>query len=78
MEEPLMTPMSRQKDSIKMDLKEVGREGVRWIQLAWNKLQRWVSQILNSGGYEELYPLEYNTMYALYFRRQNSSSISLS
>jgi hypothetical protein len=80
MEEPFLMPMRRQKDSIKMDLKKVGGEGVRWIQLAWNELQIWVftNNNLNSGGYEEIYPLGYNTIHTLYLRRQNSSSTSLS
>jgi hypothetical protein len=37
MEEPLGRPRSRWEDNIKMDLREIGMEGVNWIQLAQNR-----------------------------------------
>jgi hypothetical protein len=35
-------PVYRWEDTIKMDLKEIGYEGVEWIQLAEDRVQWWV------------------------------------
>lgn len=62
-----MRPRSRQEDSIKVDLKEARCEGVKWIQLAQDKVRWFLTNItLNGSDYEELYHQGYNTIHALY------------
>jgi hypothetical protein len=34
-------PRYRWEDNIRMDLREIGWEGVEWIRLAWDKDQWW-------------------------------------
>jgi hypothetical protein len=46
---PLGRPRSRWKDSIKMDLREIGIDGANWIRLAEDRV-RWrnfVSTVMN-------------------------------
>jgi hypothetical protein len=43
---PLERPRQRLKDGFKMDLREIGRVGVEWIHLAWDR-DRWRS-LLNA------------------------------
>jgi hypothetical protein len=46
---PLGRPRNRQEDNIKMDPREIGIDGVNWMQLAWDVAQWWafVSMIMN-------------------------------
>jgi hypothetical protein len=46
---PLGRPMCRWEDNIKMDLREIGIDGVSWIQLAWDRVQWWpfVNMVVN-------------------------------
>jgi hypothetical protein len=46
---PLGRPRRRWKDNIKMDLPEIGLEGVDWINLAWYGDQLWglVNRVMN-------------------------------
>jgi hypothetical protein len=39
---PLGRPRRRWKDNVKMDLREIGIDGAKWIRLAQNRVQRWV------------------------------------
>jgi hypothetical protein len=48
---PLGRPKRRWKDTIKMDIREVGCEGVSWIQLAVDMVQRWA--LVNTIGCNE-------------------------
>ena len=48
---PLGSPRRRWEDNIKMDLQEVGRGGVNWMELAQDR-DRWralVSTVMNFG-----------------------------
>jgi hypothetical protein len=38
---PLGRPRSRWEDNIKMDFRETGNDGARWIQLAQDRVQWW-------------------------------------
>jgi hypothetical protein len=38
---PLGKPRRRWEDNIKLDLREIGIDGVNWIQLAQNRVQWW-------------------------------------
>jgi hypothetical protein len=38
---PLGRPRHRWEDNIKMDLREIGIDGVNWIQLDQDRVQRW-------------------------------------
>ena len=46
---PLGTPRRRLEDNIKMDLQEVGREGMDWIDLAQDRGRWWavVNVVIN-------------------------------
>jgi hypothetical protein len=46
---PLGKPRHRWEDNIKMDLREIGIEGVNWIQLAQDRVQWWafVNTVMN-------------------------------
>jgi hypothetical protein len=46
---PLGRPRHRWEDIIKMDLKEVGMEGMNWIALAQDRYSRWavVNAVMN-------------------------------
>jgi hypothetical protein len=46
---PLRSPRRRWEDNIKMDLREIGIDGVNWIQRAQDRVQRWdfVNTVLN-------------------------------
>jgi hypothetical protein len=46
---PLERPRRRWEDSIKMDLMEIGIDGVNWIQLAQDRVQWWafVNMVMN-------------------------------
>jgi hypothetical protein len=40
---PLGRPRCSWEDNIKMDLREIGIDGVNWIQLAQDRVQWWAS-----------------------------------
>jgi hypothetical protein len=46
---PLVRPKRRWEDNIKMDLREIGIDGVNWIQLAQNRVhwRAFVSTVMN-------------------------------
>jgi hypothetical protein len=46
---PLGRPRRRWKDNIKIDLREMGKDGVNWIHLAQDKVQwrAFVSTVMN-------------------------------
>jgi hypothetical protein len=46
---PLGRPRHRWEDNIKMDLREIGIDGVNWIRLAQDRFQLWafVSTVMN-------------------------------
>jgi hypothetical protein len=46
---PLRRPRHRWEDNIKMDLREIGIDGMNWIQLAQDRVQWWafVSTVMN-------------------------------
>jgi hypothetical protein len=46
---PLRRPRHRWEGNIKMDLREIGTDGVNWIQLAQGGVQRWafVNMVMN-------------------------------
>jgi hypothetical protein len=46
---PLGRPRCRWEDNMKLDLREVGMDGVNWIQLAQDKVQWWafVSMVMS-------------------------------
>jgi hypothetical protein len=46
---PLGRPRRRWEDNIKMDLREIGIDGVNWIQLAQDMIQWWacVNTVMN-------------------------------
>jgi hypothetical protein len=46
---PLGRPRHRWEDNIKMDLREIGIDGVNWIRLAQNRVQWWafVNTVMN-------------------------------
>jgi hypothetical protein len=46
---PLAKSRYRWEDNIKLDLREIGRDGVNWIQLAQGKVQWWacVKMVVN-------------------------------
>jgi hypothetical protein len=49
MEETVRRPKRRCEDNIKMDLREIGREGVDWMHLVQDRDQGWalVNTIMN-------------------------------
>jgi len=40
-------PRHRWEDNIKLDLREIGIDGVNWIQLAWDKWLAFVNMVMN-------------------------------
>ena len=46
---PLGRPRHKWEDNIKMDLQEVGCDGMDWIDLAWDRERWWalVSTVMN-------------------------------
>jgi hypothetical protein len=46
---PLGRPRHRWEDNIKMDLREIGIDGMNWIQLAQDRVQWWafVKMVMN-------------------------------
>jgi hypothetical protein len=46
---PLVRPRHRWEDNIKMDLRDIGIDGVNWIQLAQDRVQWWafVNMVIN-------------------------------
>jgi hypothetical protein len=46
---PLGRPRCRWEDNIKLDLREIGIDGVNWIRLAQNRVQWWafVNTVMN-------------------------------
>jgi hypothetical protein len=46
---PLGRPRGRWEDNVKMDLREIGIDGVNWIQLAQDRVQWWafVNMVMN-------------------------------
>jgi hypothetical protein len=46
---PLGRPRRRWEDNIKMELREIGIDGVNWIRLALEKVQWWafVNKVMN-------------------------------
>jgi hypothetical protein len=46
---PLGRPRSRWEDNIKMDLRETGIDGAKWIQMAQDRVQWWafVNAVMN-------------------------------
>jgi hypothetical protein len=46
---PLGRPRCRWEDNIKLDLREIGINGVNWIQLVQNRVQWWafVNMVMN-------------------------------
>jgi hypothetical protein len=52
---PLGRPRCRWEDNIKMDLKEIGIDGVNWIGLAHDRVQRpaFVNTVMDLRGHKE-------------------------
>jgi hypothetical protein len=46
---PMGRPRRRWEDNIKLDLREIGIDGVNWIRLAQDRAQRWafVNTVMN-------------------------------
>jgi hypothetical protein len=46
---PLGRPRRRWEDNIKLNLREIGTDGMNWIQLAQNRVQWWdfVNMVMN-------------------------------
>jgi hypothetical protein len=60
-QEPLGRPRRRWEDNIKMNLREIGIDGVNWIRLAEDRVQWWA--FVKGSKVEYIFTWYYKTKY---------------